>query len=345
MKRFLLSMLLCSGITILPAALALHTQAHGALALHAPAQGNLQLGDNGHAAGIQRGVIMDTIITNPNFANEEIAIAQFLGIPLAQPINFSYQQIMQRVQQSTDAAQAITVIEAFEKALMHQYHYDTYAVGSYQPWQSIFFTGIKYSWMNPAKWINPTYWISDNDPNLNQIMNEMAFLGRAAYKHSYVTSKRISATVESYRHWRRNMALTVVAYFAADAYKHGLNESSLHDLYAGGLTSGPVITAKLVGNLYSGSKFATTTATACAQYAYSATKPIVNLVLFGAENKKPELPSIVPQRFRNWWNKKTNTPEQEAPKVEAHWKDYFKDTAASYAKQVQDRFNGKPQAE
>lgn len=341
MKRFLLSMLLCSGITILPAAAAarLRAVAQGPLALHAPAQGNLQLGDNGHAAGIQRGIIMDTIINNPDFASEHITIAQFMGIP-GQPIQFSYQQIIQRVRQSTDAIQSVAVIEAFEKALMHQYHYENYAMGSYQPWQSIFITGIKYSWINPIKWVNPKYWISDQDPELNQILEEMSFLAKVAYKHSLVTANRINATVESYRHWRRNMALTVIAYFAADAYKHGISQSSLNDLYHGGLSHSHVVLAKFLGNMYSGSRFAAHATAYGANAAYNVAKPVVDFVLYGKDNKGPQ---IAPKSLQNLWynkqNKKEKTyPEPKTPAAQTRWRDHFKDAAASYIKQAQDRY-------
>src|SRR5688500_17577955 len=167
MKRFLLTTLLLTNIILHPAAVAL-ANPPGQLTLHTPAQGNLLLGDNGNAAGIQRGIIMDTIMNNPNFADEEAAIRQFCKTPVGQQITLSYQQIVQRIRQSTDTAGAIAVIEAFEKAIMNQYHYDTYAIGSYRPWQSIFITGIKYSWINPIKWINPCAWVYNKDSNLDQ---------------------------------------------------------------------------------------------------------------------------------------------------------------------------------
>lgn len=278
MKRFLFSIFLCLGITTLPAA----------LILHFPAQGALQLGDNGNAPGIQRGIVMQTILTNPNFVNEINTIKAFLGLNMAQPINMSYQQIMQLVQQSTGSNQAIAVIEAFEKALMHQYHYDTYIVGSYQPWQSIFFTGIKYNWLSPIQWINPTSWINYNDPNLNQIMKELSFLGKIAQRHSTITSQRINATVASYLHWRQYVTIIITTYFAADMCKRGWNNSSLYDLYSGGLTNSPTMLVKLADNLCSASKFTAIATITSAKCAYSITKPIINLILFGAHGYKAE---------------------------------------------------------
>lgn len=323
MKRFILCMLLCSAASMLQAALMLHT----------PAPGSLLLGDNGNAAGIQRGIIMNTLLGDPNFKKEALAIKKFLGLDEKQQIPLSYQQIMQLVQQSTNAELSIPVLEAFEKTLLHQYHYDNYLIGSYQPWQSIFFTGIKYSWVNPTKWFNPTEWMSSNtDPNLNQILTELAFIARVAQKHSIVTSTRMSATIESYRNWKRNMGLTIVAYLGADVVKRGFGKSSLYDLYAGGLSNSPAVVAKFSDNIYSGARFVKKATITGAAVTSAITKPIVNAILYGAQ------PTITPTPIVQT---KETAPVVQPKEKTPRWRDYWADTASSYATQVNNRFYGK----
>jgi len=339
-KRFLLSVLLCLSINTLPAA----------PALHRPAQGPLPLGYNGYTSGIRGGIIMETIMSNPDFHKEKEAIQTFLNLTVNHSLNQSYQQIIQSIGESTHAAESIAVIEAFEKALMHKYHYDTYLVGSYRPWQSIFFTGIKYSWVNPAKWINPRAWISDQDPNLKQILEEMESLAKVANKHSIITAQRINATVQSYRHWRRNIALAIVAYLAADTCKRG-RDSSICDLGRGGLhgmlignseSNTPIILEKFADNLCSAANFTQKATVTCASIAYQITKPVINLALYGTQGTQAtetvtSSPGIK-TKFRNWWNK-TSEPALQPAQTTPRWGAYFKDTAASYVKQVQDRWN------
>jgi len=315
-------MLLCSSIVAAPAA-----------ALLPPvfaAPGNLQLHDN----ATQRGIIMDTILNNSQFQAEAQTIKEFLNIPITQAnIPFSSQQIIQKVQQSTDWEKAIAVIEAFEKALMHRYHYDLYALGSYRPWQSIFITGIKYSWMDPIKWINPMNWVSENSPTATQILTELEYLARIAHLHSYVTGKRLEYTVQSYRHWRRNLALTVLAYFSADAYSRGWKGSSLNDLCKGGLSNSPIMIEKFAENVVGATTGIAALTKQAANRGYKIAQPIVDAICYGNHNKEIEPAQLIPGRIRSWWNRK-----EIAQSANAHaenpartgFTQYAKDTYSSY---------------
>lgn len=318
MKKFLLSLLLCSSITALPS-----------VALLPPviaAPGNLQL----HDSPTQRGIIMDTIMNHPEFQTEAQTIKEFLNIPITQAnIPYSSQQIIQKVQQSTDWQKAIAVIEAFEKALMHRYHYDLYLCGSYHPWSSMFITGIRYSWGIPTKWINPANWMSENNPIATQILLELEYLARIAHLHSYVTGKRLDCMVQSYRHWRRNLALCILAYFSADAYGRGWKNSSLNDLCKGGLSNTPVLTQKFGENIINAAAGIATGSKMAYHYGYKVVQPVVDAICYGNHNKEIEPKQFIPRRIRNWWNNTetiSTSPETTNPGILK----YGRDTCASY---------------
>lgn len=307
MKKFVLSLLLCSSI-IIPAQLPIVV-----------APGNLQLHDNGNTGGLQRGVIMDMILNNSQFQQEKETIQEFLNIPTTSPnINFTYQQILQKVQQSTDPVKAIAIIEAFEKALMHKYHYDSYALGTYRPWSSIIITGVKYSWINPIKWLNPTKLFNDDSNDAKQLINELENLSKIAYLHSDITHQRLSLMVHSYRHWRRNLTLSLITYLSADTYARGWKNSTLNDLHKGGLSNTPVILDKLGENLVNGTNAAIATTSKAGSYGYSFVKPIVHAICYGNGGKE-----IEPKK---WWQK-TQRPTETSNQSFAR---YCTDTCSSY---------------
>lgn len=213
-----------------------------AAGMHVPAVGPVQLGDavNGQQ-GVLRGAIMKAIVdnnpanpnTNPILAAANIAIAQFDG----QGQHFrAYQAIMTNISQSTNTQAAIEAVKAFENVIMHLYDYDTYLVGGYKSGISIFLpTGVRWSWIKPWCYFSPKSYFSDNDARSKQLIDELDKLADVARIHSIVEYVRIKATVQSYRNWRRNVMLSIAAYLAADACRHGYDKSIINQFYQGGL--------------------------------------------------------------------------------------------------------------
>ena len=194
MKQLFLSLLLCTSFV-------------GIQAGYTPAAGPLTLGDSGPAHHLTRGAIMKAVIdnkpANPNsnlkLAAANLDLADFDGRGQAFR---TYQEIMHNISQSTNAEAALQAAKAIETVIMHLYDYDTYALGSYKPCRSIFMTGIRY------------HSIFSDDEKLKQLIDELENLANTVSVHSKSMSLRLKTTVYSYRHWRRNMALTCAACLA-----------------------------------------------------------------------------------------------------------------------------------
>jgi len=214
-KKFLFITLFCLGINIMPMG-------------YIPAQGPLILGDslNPTTRTLNRGYIMDTLINNLTFGNELVNISNFLNLSIGAPITQTYQEIIQLVKQSTNTNASILVIEAFENIIMHKYNYDAYCFGNYTPGRSIFFNGIRYSWLNPLSYINPKSWLSDNNLTLDQLISELENLSQIAQSHSFTVSKRLALTAHSYRYWRQYLLYGLIAYLSIDITHKIYNESS-----------------------------------------------------------------------------------------------------------------------
>lgn len=153
---------------------------------------------------VARGVIMNTLLTNPDFIQDVNNIYQFLGIPRTVCLP-SYEEIVDTVQLSIYNAGAITVIEAFEKAIMRYLHYNHYICYTEGKNINIFFTGVKYNWFYPSEWINSTSWLSScNSSEIRQLIDELEQLSNIASKHSFTTSQRLKLKINSYRSWKQN---------------------------------------------------------------------------------------------------------------------------------------------
>src|SRR3990167_1962108 len=221
MKQLFLSLLLCTSFV-------------GIQAGYTPAAGPLTFGDSGPAHHLTRGAIMKAVIdnkpanpnSNPKLAAANLDLADFDGRGQAFR---TYQEIMHNISQSTNAEAALQAAKAIETVIMHLYDYDTYALGSYKPCRSIFMTDIRY------------HSIFSDDEKLKQLIDELEKLANIVSVHSKSMSLRLKATVHSYRHWRRNMALTCAAYLAGDAIKHGAKNSIVNQFYQGGFRNSPEI--------------------------------------------------------------------------------------------------------
>lgn len=172
------------------------------------------------ARSIKRGIIMNTIITDPDFRNDLTNMYQFLNLSMAY-LPPSYEEIVDMLQVSTNNSGSIAIIEAFEKAIMKYLHYNHYLCCVEGKNINIFFTGIKYNWFYPSAWADLSNWTSScNSPEIAQLMNELEQLANIASKHSIATSIRLKAKINSYRSWKANTlkvmgVLGVIGLYAA----------------------------------------------------------------------------------------------------------------------------------
>jgi len=201
---------------------------------HIPQIGPLNLGDQVQVSQhtltrhYTRGIIMNAITKNPDFAGDLTSIHQFLNIPLTQTLP-SYEEIVDTLKISTNTVGSIAVIEAFEKAIMRHLHYNHYICCTEGKKTNIFVTGIKYNWFYPSEWINPESWISSyNSPEIRQLMAELEQLANIATNHSIATSLRLKAKVESYRNWKANTLKTIAVLGTVGlsiAYRKNISDS------------------------------------------------------------------------------------------------------------------------
>ena len=322
MRKFLLScIMLISSFNLLDAA-----------AQYTPTTGPLNLSDAANTT--TRGSIMQIVINNnpaiagvanPTLAQANAAISIFDG----QGQNFRpYQQIMTNLRQATNTTQALEALTAFETILMHMYDYRAYMVGTYKPVQSIFVTGIRWSWINPICYISPKSWLSDNDAELKQIIDELDQIADIATFHSALVGTRIKTTVSSYRNWRRNVLLGTAAYLAANMYRQGYDKSIVNIISTQGIVPGCVEIGK---NIKSDTTKGIQTGYSYSTWAAKGTwdnviKPFSNRLLFGPDKDIPaKKPAVVA--------KKTT---QESLHITAYmkdsWNDYIKKLKASAIK-------------
>jgi hypothetical protein len=166
--------------------------------------------------------------------------------------------------------------------------------GNYDSVRSIFFTGIRASWFDPRCY-GPKSWISDNDAILKQYIDELDQIASIMYYHDTYEYTRLKTMVHSYRHWRRNLALSCVAYFLFDIHNHGYDNSIIKQFGDRGLMNTPGILYNHASNFghgikygYKGTKFV------AKNYWNYIVKPLGKLTLggwnyaFGSESNKAE---------------------------------------------------------
>lgn len=250
------------------------------------AAGPLQLHDTHTRGEIMKAAIEGSLPgANPILTAANTAIAQFEGPRLnAAQQNFrSYQIIISDIAKSTNKTLSIAAIEAFEQIIMHLYNYRAYTYASYHPYASIFFTGIRESWLDPRSYFTLKNWTSDNNEELEQLITELDNLATIAKKHSDFLNIRLKTMVHSYRNWRRNLAISCLAYLTIDycnqpSGKSIISATSTHGI-VGGLGQARknlFVDAKAAGTL----GFQAVGATGKFSWNY-AVKPIGSVLLFG----------------------------------------------------------------
>lgn len=266
--------------------------------LHVPAAGPLQLGDF-VAGGVARGAIMQAVIgnnpinqnPNPTLAAANAAIAGFDG----NDQNFrTYQTIVTNISQAVNSQAAIDAVKAFENVIMYLYDYDVYLIGGYKPGVSIFFTGVRLSWVNPVSYFSLKSYFSDNNARSKQLIDELDKLADAVKGHSIVEYARIKATVHSYRHWRRNVMLSIAAYLAADMCKHGYEKSIVNQYWQGGFDNAGEITINHISNVGTGLYYVGKGVSKCAQGIWNVGCKVGNFAFHGKKafkknNEKQEV--------------------------------------------------------
>lgn len=279
--------------------------------------------------------IMQVIVSNPDFKAELATIQKFIATPSVPATYLSYNYILQKIDQSTNASEAIGAIEILEKAIMHKYHYDAYLIGCYTPGVSIFFSGIKYSYLNPLAWF------SAEDKTATALLNELQYLSKIAEIHSMLLAKRLALTVESYRHWKRNMAIAIAVYFAADALGRGWKNSSLESLRYQGLSGGSAVAQKFGENVITGSQATASAAAYLGRKSYQLSQPLVKAICYGASGFAESTP---PNKTSHQDHAQDEDQAESAisistlPKQLMHGAAYLKDITTAYAQNVSELY-------
>lgn len=292
MKKFIfaIGLLLCATASLFSA-------------VHVPAAP--WIGDNMPIANPnQRGTIMQIITNNPDFAQECAAIRTFLNIPNNGAINQTYQNIVTHVK-NAPAYQpgALETLEAFEKAIMHHLHTQNYIIAFENKWLNIGITGIRWNWVNPSKWLQPSYWYSDNSPILQDCMQELLALATIADNHSIITATRMRAIVESYLHWRRNIAAAIGVYLTANLVHNGWQKSSLKMLKSGGFDNIGKVTNQAGKDIVDFVKYSAEKISSTPKIIGGYVQPIINTILHGdGTSTKNNEQSISSGWMSNWTN-------------------------------------------
>lgn len=193
-----------------------------AVSAYVPTAGPLQLTDTPGRLG----VISATLMNNPELQEQRLAFQRFAN---QFPGTHTYQGMIAAISnaQSPTGYQAL---EAFEQVIMHIYHekaFITYM--DYDPYYPV--QGLRYTWFNPLTYINPQSWISDNNAELDQLLNEFDQLADIAMSKNPLLGARMKSTVHAYRHWRKYILGFMLTYFAQDRYKRNWKDTTLHALF------------------------------------------------------------------------------------------------------------------
>jgi len=230
-----------------------------------PARGPLMLGDEyvlnlQNQRGplkIQRGIIMDTILKNPDLSRERLYLYNFTNTPANAELPL-YQEIVDALRTSSDK-NAIAVIESFETAIMKILHYEHYFFYSEGKWSNMFLTGLRRTWFSPSDWVNISTWLpSYTSPDIAQLMNEIKQLSQIAQRHSIALSLRLSNKADSYLYWKTRTLKTLAALGAiTGAYYYRNDIKDLLNTGYDSVVSLPNNASNFGSNIYNaGSNFA-----------------------------------------------------------------------------------------
>ncbi|MBI2352831.1 hypothetical protein HYV11_01135 [Candidatus Dependentiae bacterium] len=181
-----------------------------------PATGPLQLNDIISSSGTvtHRGIIIQSLIKNQDLIMERQHVQDFLDSQInvpRPPLHWpAYQEIIDLIRRSyTNTSSG--ALEAFEKTIMHIYRQKAYVYlfkTTYEPFG--FYTGIRKDWLSPLSYLNPFGWTGDNDPALEQLINEMDQLANIATGIKPILGIRMKATIHNYKHWRKYLLSTAI---------------------------------------------------------------------------------------------------------------------------------------
>ncbi len=279
---------------------------------HAPTPGVIQLG--GLPSFDPNGTIMKTILHDPNFEEERNAIKTFLQSPT---INQNYQAIVSAINNAPASMPgALESLEAFERAIMNYIHSENYIFIIENKWLNVFVTGVRWSWINPKCWIQPSYWFGDNSRTLEQCMQELSIISNIAAKYSIVASTRMKATVESYLHWRRNIAILIASYFTGNIMHHGWEKSSLKMLKNGGLKNLNKVTTQAKKDIVDFTKYSSKAVYNGASSLKKWIQPVTNAILYGEQT--PDKEKSTSDNDNSFSSKNTQNS------MYSIWKDYNK---------------------
>lgn len=198
---------------------------------YTPATGPLQLGDtkninpNG-TLSIVRGIIMQDILTEPQFQREKDKLIEYLlSLNIIKNHDESsnidddaipfYQDIMQQVINSKNTTISIKILEMFEKIIMYRYDYAAYLIGSSSEpgWQKTIWNGFKVrkSWIDITSYVKLQSWFGDNNLVLGQLIAELDNIANVTATHSQLVANRMRAIAHSYRNWRKYIATIFAA--------------------------------------------------------------------------------------------------------------------------------------
>lgn len=257
MKKFILTLSLLLGATTSLFSAGMLQQMLGEFRQHIPEGGSIHFEDRQN----QLGIVKDIILNDANFQEERNAVNSF--ITQHNLGNTTYQNIVTQIRFS-DAClpDGLEVLEAFERAIMYYIHKQNYITTIENKWLNIFVTGIRW----------PSQWLTDS-PILQQCMRELSTLAQITEKYSTISSTRMKLTIESYRHWRKNMLIAMGTYLVANGiFRRDFKKSPLGILMHGGLMASPKVITQFKDDVVD---FTTTVG--------SYIKPVTNRIINGLE--------------------------------------------------------------
>ena len=178
---------------------------------YTPAKGILQLEDSVHCLGT-----ITQALSVPELHRQSLVIKDFAATT---PNCLTYQDIIFAIHNKIADEKSIAALKAFEEIIMYLYHKEAYAVSlEYNQLRSLFFNGVRYSWIDPIEWIKIQSWSSDNNKKLDQLIEELNRLATIAMNHDKKLGLRMKLTVMSYRNWRNGIVVAAATYVAINAY-------------------------------------------------------------------------------------------------------------------------------
>lgn len=172
-----------------------------------PTPGPLQLSSttnpSTHTLVSYGAIIDDGLLKNPNALAQVQSLTENNDLKTIKP----YQDYMESLEQGKGK---IEWIYALERGIMNLVDKELYVLGSYKPYFSMFFTGIRYKWINPLSWLNIRNYISENNEIVDQLLQEFDNLTTISAKYSTSLYTRLKAISISYNNWKKPLKLAAI---------------------------------------------------------------------------------------------------------------------------------------